>query len=494
MNQTMEHWLDKRAALTPNDIAIETPDHRSWTFYQLQQHVHAFAKKLAGISLTDQRPHIAILSENSIDMVTAFLACTYLRIPVAFLNTRLSPSELQKQCLTADVGFMLTSKRCFSKGMDAVEGVKDIAVESFAMVEEKKEEPGSLHKLIYLDDICSMMFTSGTTGTPKAVMHTYENHWSSAIASSLNLGLLPNDKWLACLPLFHIGGLSIIMKSLIYGMPVYLLEKFDESKVHQAIMDHEVTIVSVVAVTCKRLLDTLGDSRYPKAFRCMLLGGGPAPKSLLQQAKAVDVPVVQTYGMTETSSQISTLSATDAWKKIGSAGKPLFQASLQVCRNGKPLACNEIGDIMVKGPMVTNGYYKREDANQQAFQNGWLITGDLGYIDKEGFLYVVDRRSDLIISGGENIYPAEVEEVLLSYPGIQEAGIVGKEDVTWGKVPVAFIVAGADLEIESLQDYCSTHLASFKVPKSFFVVDALPRNATNKLQRHKLKDWLQDDI
>lgn len=476
----MEHWLTKRAYLTPDSIAIELSNGETVTFAQLFKKAHDFAYRLYTVH---PNGHIAMLSDNSIDMVVAFWACTYLNVPVVFLNTRLTTREWQIQCEDADVKTIIYSDQ-YRKSVQSL----TVPAYSFADIHCAPKADCTLSSNIDYDFVCSMMFTSGTTGRAKPVIHTYHNHWASAVASALNLGLLPNDKWLACLPLFHIGGLSLLFKSVIYGMPVYLLERFDEDKVHSAIMKRNVTIVSVVAVTCSRLLKRLADNHYPSSFRCMLLGGGPAPKPLLEKAKEKHVPIVQTYGMTETCSQIATLNEADALRKLGSAGKPLFSASLQIYTGKTVAKPNQVGEIIVQGPMVTRGYYHREQANKEAFQNGWFHTGDLGYLDDEGFLFVVDRRSDLIISGGENIYPAEVEEVLLSCEGVKEAGVTAMEDSRWGQAPVAYVVkADGKVTAEQLLAHCRQRLASFKVPKQIYFREQLPRNATNKLQRHLLK-------
>ncbi|MDX8044794.1 o-succinylbenzoate--CoA ligase [Gracilibacillus sp. S3-1-1] len=476
----MEHWLTKRAHLTPDLVALELSNDKTITFAQLAEQAKDFATKLYRVH---QRGHIAILSDNSLDLAIAFWACTYIQVPVVFLNTRLTTREWKRQCEDADVQTIIFADK-YTDSMSSL----PVPSYSIASIRMSTSVECPIASQINLDSICSMMFTSGTTGRAKPVMQTFHNHWSSAVASALNLGLMPNDKWLLCLPLFHIGGLSTLFKSVIYGMSVYLLERFDEEKVHHAIMERKVTIISVVAVTCSRLLERLADGHYPSAFRCMLLGGGPAPKPLLEKAKEKNVPIVQTYGMTETSSQIVTLSEQDALRKLGSAGKPLFSASLQIEYDGSRAKANQIGEIVVQGPMVTKGYYGREEANKEAFQQDWFHTGDLGYLDEEGFLFVVDRRNDLIISGGENVYPAEIEEVLLSYEGVKEAGVTGREDNKWGQVPVAYVVtADENVTAEELLLHCQEHLASFKVPKEIHFRNQLPRNATNKLQRHLLK-------
>src|SRR5699024_215241 len=221
-----------------------------------------------------------------------------------------------------------------------------LTVFRFSDIEQLEEKEVSLRCEINLSEPFTIIYTSGTTGKPKGVVHTYGNHWWSAVGSALKLG------------------------------------------VHT-----DVTISSVVTVMLQRLVEVLEEGTYPDHFRCMLLGGGPAPKPLLENAKARNIPVFQSYGMTETSSQIVTLSPQDALNKIGSAGKPLFPAQLKI-----DAAPNEVGEIFVKGPMVTSGYFNKPAATAKAFVDGWLATGDLGYVDEAGFLYVVERRTDLIIS------------------------------------------------------------------------------------------------
>lgn len=480
----MEHWLTKRAYLTPQEIAIEFPDRTTYTFSQLASKAQLLAKKIYTVHTGG---HIAILSDNSLDMVVTFWACTYLKQPVVFLNTRLKITEWEQQCTDADVTTLLCSSVYADKAKEL-----EVNVFTFNMVQAEQPADVPLVSVMKPEAICSMMFTSGTTGRPKAVQQSYENHWSSAVASALNLGLLPEDKWLVCLPLFHISGLSTLIKSVIYGMPVYLLEKFNAEKIHYALMERKISIISVVSVTCSRLLERLGEDRYPSSFRCMLLGGGPAPESLLVKAAEKQVPIIQTYGMTETSSQIVTLNEKDALRKLGSAGKSLFSASLKILKEEHMDSPEQAGEILVKGPMVTPGYYQREEANQASFQEGWLRTGDMGYIDEEGFLFVIDRRSDLIISGGENVYPAEIEEILLACEGVKDAGVTARTDADWGQVPVAFVVKKEEnVTEERLFAWCRERLAAFKVPKQIIFCEELPRNATNKLQRHKLKEWLE---
>lgn len=478
MSETTPHWLTKRADLSPDKKAIEFEDGSSITYLELFHQSQSYARKLGKLGFR-QGDHIAILSTNCAEMIQIIYACSYLGAVAVLLNTKLTINELNQQLLDSDAKVIITSEsfkasKFVLQRMDYNE--LESVTEDTSIITLKSE--------ICFDDIFTMMYTSGTTGFPKAVQQTFGNHWWSATSSALNLGLHDNDKWLIPLPLFHVSGLSTMLKSVIYGMPIYVLEKFEVEKVHNAIMDRKVTIVSVVTVMVQRLIKRLGNHHYPNDFRCMLLGGGPAPKSLLEQAKLKNIPVFQSYGMTETSSQIVTLTPEDALKKIGSAGKPLFPAQLKIAHNeNNP---NQIGEIIVKGPMVTKGYYKRAETNKVVFENNWLHTGDMGYLDDQGYLYVVDRRNDLIISGGENIYPSEIENVLVQIEGIEEAGVKGSPNEEWGMVPIAFIVCSRPISENEIAAHLEKYLAKYKRPKEIHVVNELPRNAANKLVRHNL--------
>jgi len=483
MKEVIPHWLSKQADLKPNQLALEYNGKETLSFQELAQASQSMARRLANLGV-EKGSHIALLSQNNVNMIIAIHALSYLGAVAVLLNTRLSANELQFQINDAKVNLLGTSV-FFS---DKTEGIDVPQKKSFSELQRLPEKEVPLQNELVLNDPFTIIYTSGTTGFPKGVVHTYGNHWWSAIGSALNLGISPQDKWLTVLPLFHVSGLSTLFKSVIYGMPIYLMTSFEPEKVHEALMKNHITMISVVTVMLQRLLEQMATERYPEQLRCVLLGGGPAPKPVLEQARKKEVPVFQSYGLTETSSQIVTLSPQDALRKIGSAGKPLVPAQLKI----HDPSTRGVGEIYVKGPMVTKGYFNNPTADQKAFQTDWLKTGDLGYLDEEGFLYVVDRRNDLIISGGENIYPSEIESVVSELTGVQEVGVTNRSDDQWGEVPVAFIVKDTQnvLDEEMVQTYLKSRLASYKVPKKIYFVEQLPRNASNKLMRYKLKEWL----
>ncbi|MCY0876804.1 MAG: o-succinylbenzoate--CoA ligase, partial [Firmicutes bacterium] len=344
---------------------------------------------------------------------------------------------------------------------------------------------------IELERVQSLMYTSGTTGKPKGAMITYGNHFYGATASAFGLGLDKKDVWFTAMPLFHVGGQAVLMRSLLYGTTALIHDRFDPVAVLDALEEHGVTLLSVVSVMLADLLRERGQTPWPTSVRCILLGGGPAPEPLLARAAAVGLAVSQSYGLTESNSQAVTLLPQDAFRKLGSAGKPLLCTALRIVHDGVEQPAMEPGEIVLRGPTLVSSYWRREEATAAAFKDGWLHTGDLGYLDGDGYLYVLDRRSDLIVSGGENVYPAELEAVLLEHEDVLEAGVTGLPDERFGQRPVAVVRLreGAQVSSEQLIGFCRGKLAGYKTPTHIAFASSLPRNAAGKLLRRELGAW-----
>ncbi len=500
----LPNWLARCAENFPRHLAIRCGKVR-WSFAELDQQATRLARQLAAAGVR-RGNRIALLAANGLPYVVTVHALTYLGAILVPLNTRLTFEELRWQIRDVHASHLLSDTFYERIATDIVQAIPEL-IQGTLQVEPESNDivlKGSdedlntpLYILIDLSATQAIMYTSGTTGNPKGVIITYGMQWWNAIGSVLNLGHHHDDCWLACLPLFHIGGLSILFRSVIYGISVILHEKFDPVAVNIAICEDHVTIISVVAVMVQRMLAALdvngSQECYPSTLRCVLLGGGPAPRPLLEDCIARSIPVVQTYGLTEACSQAVTLPPADALRKLGSAGRPLPQVQLRIMNEDRPAISGKPGMIYLKGPSITPGYVNRPAPTAQAIRDGWLCTGDIGYLDEEGYLYVLDRRNDLIISGGENVYPAEIESVLLAHPDVAEAGVCGQLDVQWGQVPIAFVRlhVGHDIGPEALLAYTTQRLARYKIPMAIYIVDHLPRNSSGKLLRRELLDLLE---
>ena len=475
-------WLAAQARRRPQQPAIETPDLR-WTYRQLLELAGHGAQVLGARGL-GRGDRVALLIQRG-ELFALWLHALMQRGGVAVpLNWRLTPAELQFQLQDSGAALLV-----HDAAMTALAESLEAPCPVMAAGLPQPDARPAVRERFDLADPQALIYTSGTTGRPKAAVLSYRNHLFAALGSSLQLGLDLNERWLVPMPLFHVGGLGVLMRSLIYGTTAVLHDRFREQAVDQALRSSRATLVSLVPTMLARLLDQCA-APYPPSLRAVLLGGGPAPRALLERAADLGVPVCQSYGMTETNAQFTTLPPSDALRKLGSAGLPLAGNELRLLgAGGAPLPPGEEGEIWVRGPTLVSGYHNRPEESAAAFQDGWFRTGDLGLLDPEGYLYVLDRRSDLIVSGGENVYPSEVEAALLRHPAVAEAAVVAQPDSRWGQVPRACVVLvpGASASEEELTAFCREHLAGYKVPKRWEFLPALPRNASGKILKHLLR-------
>ena len=440
----VEAWLLQAARTAPDAVAIETQQERLG-YAELWQAARLAAAELSGRGAHRGEP-VAIVLPPGVDFAVALHACMLLGAIALPIDLRLTPAERERAIAGAGV---------------VVERPLRGPVSADALID------GAEHDL---DAVCATIYTSGTTSRPRPVQLTYGNFLWSALGSSVALGSEPGDRWLCALPLAHVGGLSILLRSAIYATAAVIHERFDTETVLAALQEDRITLVSLVATTLARLLDA--GLRDPPTLRYALTGGGPVPDALVARAHAAGVRIATTYGLTEACSQVST------------GGPPLF------CTR---VAVDPAGEILVAGPTV---------APASIAADGWLHTGDLGGLDAGGDLYVRGRAGETIVSGGENVAPAEVEAVLESHPDVLEAAVVGREDDEWGEAVNAVVVLRPDpappgqglpavppagvVEAE-LRAHCAEHLAPFKVPKSVTLrTTPLPRTRSGKLLRREL--------
>lgn len=471
----MDNWLIKQARLSPNSIAVDDGTQKL-TFRQLADD----AGTLAGQLTAQQVPahsRVALLANNTLAGYRIAMAVLSSGRTIVWLNKRLTTAELLRQFVDSEASTCLVADDLWRTDFPKVFLQFSTLLATTAVAE-------SPQTTFDLAQVASIMYTSGTTGAPKGVLQTFGNHYNSALASALNLGITPRDEWLCAVPIFHISGFSIMMRGLIYGMTVRLTTRFDADEINAILINEPVTTMSVVPYMLKKLLALQEpvSTPYNSRFRTMLLGGGPIDRETLKRCEKHGIGVVQSYGMTETCSQIVALSNADADAKIGSVGQPLFSTQLKLGDNH---------EILVKTPALTPGYLNRPTAlTNKTTVDGWYQTGDVGHLDNDGFLYIDGRIDDMIISGGENIFPDEVEAVYQSCPGIRDIAVVGEANETWGMVPVAFVVPDGTLDTITLKQFGREHLAHYKVPKRFIQIDALPVNAGGKVQRVNLRKLL----
>jgi O-succinylbenzoic acid--CoA ligase len=464
------------AARSPEAEALAFAGRR-WTYRELDVEVGRWVAALQarGLKAGDR---LALLAVNHANCVFLFFALGRLGAVLAPLNARLTRAELAP--LLEDISPRLTlAQKSLADRLPNTE-----PLESWA---DAVESPASLCEPLEEAAPRVVLFTSGTTGRPKGAVLTEGNFRASARCSAQNLGAHPAPRWLGTLPLFHVGGLAMMSRTAYDGGCLVLHERFDVHAVNQAIDTEGITHASFVATTLERVLDARGGRPVPETFRLALIGGGPVPAPLLERARAAKLLALQTYGLTEACSQVTTERPSEADGRT--AGPPLPGLEVRIIGpEGEVLGPGREGDIEVRGPTVMAGYLNRPEATREALRDGWLRTRDLGMLDERGRLTVLSRRTDLIVRGGENLYPIEIETVIASHPVVQEVSVVGIADARWGEVPVAFVVLRPGHTLPGdLDHWCRRSLAGFKVPARFVTLEALPRNAMGKVERTVLR-------
>jgi O-succinylbenzoic acid--CoA ligase len=481
------NWLLQRARQTPGAIALETATGNR-TFAELGELARRAAAHLVATALPDDAP-IALLLPGGVDFVAWFHAVHLAGRSALPLNTRLTLRELSSQLVDARVGHLLGAQddARLAELARQVPGLQACAAPSLASL---PAAAGALPGEQFAPETTlAVLFTSGTSGRARGACLSWGNFEASAVAAAERLGPAVGGRWLACMPLFHVGGLSILIRSVLFGGPVRLQDRFDGAAVSDALDAGDIVGLSLVPTMLSRLLDYRGGRPAPANLRVLLLGGAAAAPELLRRALAAGFPVCPTYGLTEAASQVAT-AAPPPDPSGPSPMLPLPGIEIRILAGGRELPAGAEGEIAVRGAVVMKCYLNDAEATARAMQRDWLLTGDIGCLDANGALHVLDRRSDLVISGGENVYPAEVEAILLEHPAVTEAGVAGVPDADLGARVVAWIVTtpGLATDAADLQRFCRSRMAGYKLPREFRFVDALPRTGSGKLQRRRLAE------
>jgi len=487
--------LAHRAAATPERTAlVDTADGTAWTYRELDRVVDGVAAALG------PGGPVGTLLGTRVAFVTLVHAAMRTGRTLVPLNTELPVDTLADQARRADVDLLVCER-------DTEEVARQVAPGSVASVDPPAS--GGLDRLapeaedgadpearsaprepvpLSPSETAVVMFTSGTTGTPKGVRLTVGNLVWSAVGSAFRLGVAPGDRWLCCLPMYHMGGLAPTVRCALYGTGLVLQSGFEADRTAAVVEEHGVTGVSLVPTQLRRLLD--GGWEPPAAFDGVLLGGAPAGEGLLDRARDRGVPVSPTYGTTETASQVATATPAQAAEHPGTVGQPLAVTDVTVLADGEPADPGEVGELVVNGPTVTPGYLD-DDRTADAFGSRGFHTGDLGYRDGAGRLWVEGRVDDAITTGGETVYPATVVDALRDNPAVADAAVVGLPDGEWGERVAALVVPEDDLDPEGVREFCRGRVADYAVPKTVGFADALPRTASGTVDREAVRERLR---
>lgn len=478
-------FLTTRVRSTPERTGLIADGH-TWTYTALNARANAAANGMRAIGI-QEGSHIGVLLPTGADYVTLVHAAQKIGAVLVLVNMRLTVAEMDAQLRIAACPTVF----CNGVTRAVVEAlqVPTLTRTMDELLRSDSAEPPPPD--ITLDDPCAIVFTSGTTGTPKGAMLTFRNFSASAAASAERLGTLPEDRWLCVLPLYHVGGISILYRACLYGICVDLVSRFDAERVAERLHTEPITLVSLVPTMLFRLLEQ--GFTAPSHLRLVLVGGAATTPQLLERARSANIPIATTYGMSEATSQIATALPATALHKPGTVGSALPFVQVRVVReDGSDATPDETGEILVRGEIVMQGYFGNAEATAKTLYGGWLHTGDIGRFDAEGDLFVLERRTDLIISGGENVYPAEVEALLLSHPQVTQALVVGVPDAEWGQVVGALIVAEGDLNEEQIREFCEDKLARYKQPRRVRFVDSLPLTPNGKPLRAEARKRFGD--
>jgi fatty-acyl-CoA synthase len=486
-------WLENRTRLTPDSEAIIDAEQKiSWSFAELNRLCSATAKWLymQGVRKGDR---VALLSPNDISYFQLIGACGKLGAIFVPINWRLSSHEIEyilKDCSPKLVGYQSSFQENIKHEVFSGYRTFQVKQDLIAVNEDVRYK----QETIYEKDPLAIIYTGGTTGKPKGVVLSHQSVLWNAINTIVSWNLTNEDRTLTYMPLFHTGGLNALsIPILMAGGTVVIAREFKAEKAVHFLNDFQCTNVLLVPTMYQMMIETeIFKQNTFDSVKTFLSGGAPCPLEIYDAFKRKGLLFKEGYGLTEAGPNNFYIDPEDALQKMGSVGKPMmFNAIRLVKECGEEAGINEVGELLIKGKHSFEYYWRNEKATIDAVKDGWLHTGDLAKRDEEGYYYIVGRKKDMIITGGENVYPLEVEHWIASHPLIDEVAVVGLPDKKWGELVAAFVVVAKptdDVSSEELKNYCAHKLGKYKIPKVFYFLEELPKTHVGKIDKKSLKE------
>jgi fatty-acyl-CoA synthase len=490
-------WLKKWATYSPRAVALQDAETKSqYTYaelYYLSCRIASHLKNHFNVGFGDR---VAVLATNEMEYVPLFFASQRLGAILVPVNFRLTSREIDHiledsgaEVLIAQNAFKETIEKLNPKFVpDKRWSFEDLqsSVREYSLTKTSDWEIPFAGEF---ESPAMILYTSGTTGAPKGAIITQKMMFWNSINTGLRLNLTQNDVNVSFLPFFHTGGWNVLTTPLLHrGAKVIVAKKFEADRVLELCETEKVTILFGVPTTMDMMFRSPQFAKTDlSSVRYAIVGGEPMPIDLIKSWQEKGIPIRQGFGLTEFGPNVFSLPEEDSIRKAGSIGFPNFYVDVRVVDdNGRDVTADEIGELILKGPVCTPGYWKNEEATANTIKNGWLHTGDLVRCDSEGYYYVAGRKKDMFISGGENVYPVEIERYLSSHPKIREVAVIGVRDEKWGEVGKAFIAAASDLSADEVIQFCQGNLAKFKIPKHFAFLPELPKGDSGKILKRLL--------
>jgi len=492
--------LRQRATVSPRlEAYVEPSTNVRMNYAELNALANRCANVLTSLGI-GKGDRVTLLMPNSVEFCCLFYGAAKIGAVAVPLNTRLAAPEVD--FILSDSGSkVVIYGEALATVVDAIKADTDASCTVGAWVpaggsidclgerlkaaaaNEPAGEYGGADNLF-------IMYTSGTTGHPKGVVHTHDSVHSAASSWCATIDVRYQDRLLLPLPMFHVAALTTVIFSAMRGVSLISMPQFDAMKVWSLIVDERVSIGGAVPAILNfmRQVPQFAELNAPD-FRYFITGGAPMPEALIKMYAAKNMEVVQGYALTESCGGGTLLLGEDALRKAGSAGRSTMFTDVRVRSDDGVISEQGEGEVVIKSDILLKEYWNNPDATRGAFDNGWFRTGDIGEIDDEGYLYIKDRLKDMIISGGENIYPAEIESVIIGIPGVSEVAVIGLTDEKWGEIACAIVVADqSEVSEQQIVEFCGTRLARYKLPKKVIFAEAIPRNPTGKILKRVLRD------